>query len=475
MKFARVIVLAAAFVSAGVGGVHSQSLRNADEPAEFPPASYKGTQYIDSRGCVYVRAGISGNVTWVPRVTRSRRLICGQTPSLAPSETVEAPQVEQADKPVQITLEEDAVEPEKETTADVANSVQPVAKPKAKKIPKVATVATVAAKPKVVKTVEPVVQTKTEIVDEPATKVVTRTKKSRFATACIGVKENGERFLLRNKTRSAIRCGPQTEPYYGVIRPVAQNSDAAVPAGQVAALNGVARTSKVRVVQSSNRAQGSAVINRETRIVPKHVHEASQSHRNLAVPNGFQNVWEDGRLNPQRAEQNLAGQALVKLVWTQTVPRRLIDTRSGRDVTASTPLVYPYVDQKTQSRELGSVSLVTKDGKVLKRVRRNARSTTVRAPVVSSRSAKPEAVKQIKSTSEKAGQAQYIQVGTYGKQAYAQSTAKQIKRIGLPVRIGKYSRSGTNYQVVLAGPFGSNAAGALAKVRAAGYQDAFLR
>lgn len=61
----------------------------AQGPAEVPPASYDGRSYVDSAGCVFIRVSVDGKVTWVPRVTRSREPVCGQSPSL-PGETVVA-------------------------------------------------------------------------------------------------------------------------------------------------------------------------------------------------------------------------------------------------------------------------------------------------------------------------------------------------------------------------------------------------
>jgi hypothetical protein len=50
-------------------------------PAEIPPAEYAGQQYVDSKGCMFVRAGRVGEVIWVPRVSRQGVPLCGNPPS----------------------------------------------------------------------------------------------------------------------------------------------------------------------------------------------------------------------------------------------------------------------------------------------------------------------------------------------------------------------------------------------------------
>jgi len=50
-------------------------------PAELPPANYRGQQYVDSRGCLFLRAGTGSATEWIPRVTRDGVPLCGNPPS----------------------------------------------------------------------------------------------------------------------------------------------------------------------------------------------------------------------------------------------------------------------------------------------------------------------------------------------------------------------------------------------------------
>lgn len=44
------------------------------------------------------------------------------------------------------------------------------------------------------------------------------------------------------------------------------------------------------------------------------------------IPRGFVRVWDDGRLNPRRAQGTPQGEAAMGRVWTNDVPRKLVET-----------------------------------------------------------------------------------------------------------------------------------------------------
>ncbi|MCT4371902.1 SPOR domain-containing protein, partial [Yangia mangrovi] len=79
-----ILTLGTAIGSALIGApVLAQRIDTISTPAEVPPASYTAAQYVDSRGCVFVRAGFDDAVIWVPRVSRAGEPVCGYAPSLS--------------------------------------------------------------------------------------------------------------------------------------------------------------------------------------------------------------------------------------------------------------------------------------------------------------------------------------------------------------------------------------------------------
>jgi cell division septation protein DedD len=270
----------------------------------------------------------------------------------------------------------------------------------------------------------------------------------------------------------AVRCGPQTSPVVG-----AQISTAPAP-----------RSSYGSGQSYSRAANQPVVVAPPTRIVPRHVAVNRVNTTNVTVPQGYKRVWTDGRLNPNRAEQTLAGHAAMSLVWTSTVPRRLINQADGRDVTASVPLVYPYTDYAAQQRQLGQVTIVQRDGQVLKRVIRNARgvvdpeptqarvATVQRKPVYSSRSAPQAAPKATAQRKAEVAARGYVQVGAFADTTAGHDLAKQVQRMGMPVRVGLSTNNGQTMRLVIAGPFvgAGDVNRAVSRLRDAGH-SAFAR
>ncbi|KAF0115222.1 MAG: hypothetical protein FD150_1130 [Rhodobacteraceae bacterium] len=73
----RRVLLAGLILSLGGPALARDPIR----PAELPPADYGGQQYVDSKGCMFVRAGKETEVLWVPRVSREGTPVCGNPPS----------------------------------------------------------------------------------------------------------------------------------------------------------------------------------------------------------------------------------------------------------------------------------------------------------------------------------------------------------------------------------------------------------
>ncbi|WP_456390976.1 hypothetical protein [Profundibacter sp.] len=260
-----------------IGALHAKSLRNAGVPAEFPPSSFKGKQYVDSKGCVFIRAGISGNVTWVPRVSRSRQQICRQKPTFATAPKPDVPFVADATPP--------AAKPAPKPARVRVVAPKPAPKPAPKRV-----VRTPVAKP--VPAAKPVVRTR---VVKPAPKRVVR----------------------------ASVAKPTPQPKRVVRRAV-------VATPKPAQRRVVQRPTRRLAAPKPTQAAAIAVVATEQRKTRSN-QQIIRTERSTNPPEGYAKVWTDGRDNPNRARGTAAGKAQMEMVWTNTVPRRLIEISTSQD------------------------------------------------------------------------------------------------------------------------------------------------
>jgi len=457
MKLTRVIAIGVIASSLGIGAVTAQSISSNEIPAEFPPSDFKGKQFVDSRGCVYIRAGVVGATTWVPRVTRERKVICGFKPTFPKAQTTTSaalkldknvvqiqPAAPEAGAPA-VAAAPRAVAPAAATTT-TARTTSSAATSTAKtttrtvKVPKQAKGAplyttptaarptTTTTKKTTTRTVAPAATAAAPKVIQPApaapkTTTTTVRRTSKQAPRAAGV-VSPCREGVTSWRGSAVRCGPQAQ---SPVTPGRGGATAQPPQMRFDQNSSLRRPPVGTVVRVGEVAP-------DVRVVPRHVYEANKHTQVVSVvPEGYRRAFDDGRLNERRAEMTLAGEAQMAQVWTQTVPYQLVDTSNVEAVSrAATP---------------------------------NTATTNV------STKSQP-ATKSLRLAGTP-----YVQVGTFNDQARAQAAAKQVKRLGLPVRIGKYQRNGATQRMVLAGPFTSadSANAALSKTQSAGFGGAFVR
>ncbi len=431
MKIKRAVAASIIVASLGVAAmVDAQTLRNAGGPAEFPPASFKGKQFVDSNGCVYVRAGVDGAVSWVPRVSRKRKQLCGYKPSFAKSQTTTQPAAKLDKNVVQIVPDQ----PLTETPAPKPKAVVAAPAPKPKPQP-------VAIQP------APAKKTKKKIVKKAAQKKPVQIAPAAPApvqkpVAAIPAPQQPRASGNQSHCRAGsaisqqysgagkhnIRCGPQQElPYTpGTGNPT---SDAPVFKFDRRGDLGGARI----IGQVVRRGE----VGPHVRVIPRHVFVSRQLDQPVPTPPpGYRSVWDDDRLNPRRAEMDFAGMGQMERVWKNRVPLKYRKAK-------------PHKSGSTKVFETAG----TQSGAILATTSRPAQKSL------------------------RLGGRLHAQVNVAGGAAQAQAMAREVKALGLPVRIGKYSRNGADHRMVLAGPFAneSQLSAALQKMQSAGFTQAIAR
>ncbi|GLS86490.1 hypothetical protein GCM10010873_14640 [Cypionkella aquatica] len=391
----------------------AQTVAQIGQPAERPPASYKGAQYVDSRGCVFMNASYGGAAQWVARVNRSRKVLCGYPPTFGAKPVIEMAE----DAPVMAAPP--AAKPK--ATAPMVVAAAPVMVKPAKANAPMATVAS-AMMPDV-----------TEV--QPAPKVRVAHATAGLAPNLPNPPQSYARVVSSGPAEGKIGCFTDA-PVAEVVR--LRNGGTAVvctrgdgtangwrsPIYPRSAGVGAALRDPVQVTRADNSGVG-----RVAEPAPRY---AAAELPDVVVPKGYKVAWTDDRLNPMRGKGTAAGQAEQDQLWTRDVPTELI-----KDVKRA----------KVKRQQVAGTVTVSSKG--------------------TAAAAAPKAAK---------GGA-WVQIGTFGVASNAAGAAAQLRALGLPVAKSKLNRGGKNLQIVLAGPFGSgaDAQAALRMARGAGFGDAYIR
>ncbi len=420
------ILSVAAVAGLGLGvsyAANAKTLAEAASPANFPPADFQGRTFVDNDGCVYMRAGFDGNVQWVPRVTRSRTVVCGQTPTFGTTRVAVAPTaVAPAATPTPTPVATPAPTPVAVPVAATVVAAAPAARVAATPAPRV--VQRVAAPPALAAPLVAVTS------PQPTTPFAQRRVISSAGSNCANQPASSQPFF---NTGSGVRCGPQVQDPSAGFR--------AVRSGQAVAGQGA-------LGQGGTLGQGDPVYTS--------VGAASTAGLRIVpavppVPEGFQRVWQDDRLNPNRGVPGRVAQSVnapkrgYDLAWTRNAPHILFDRKTGLVVGNEFPgLVYPNIDPSTIV-EAASVTASTKAAPVGVLTAQPVQRTTNAAALVT---------RQIQPRAEVLTN-RHVQAATFANIAQARSAAQRLATSGLRTRIGTFTRNGQQMQVLVLGPFNS--------------------
>lgn len=246
-------------------------------PAEIPPLTYKGNTYVDSAGCVFIRAGINGMPTWVPRLHRDKKQVCGYKP------TVVAQSGPAAKKPSNVTV----IQPTIVADAPAAAPKAPAARVTTTKKP-VKTVASIKA------------STKTAAVAPKVAVAMPKAKQQPQPLAQAAIKVPARQVEPVNGPRQRVGLNAGNPACQGAsplstryIRP--QSAD--VPVRCYEPIKADVWT----YTRASAKGPGDGVFS----------NPVGATATTTAIPKGYRAAWNDGRLNPNRGLKKAAPNAAM--------------------------------------------------------------------------------------------------------------------------------------------------------------------
>jgi hypothetical protein len=326
MRFGPVVLAAVLSFGAGSAGL-AQTLAQINGPKELPPADFTGQQFVDSRGCVFLRAGVGGAVTWVPRVRNDRKVLCGYPPTFAaaPAEQA-APAAVAAARPEGATpgcpdrapFGTSATQPDGRTVlrCSANRPADPAPAPVVASAPEAA--APAAAAP--ARSPERVARSAAPARQAPSAPAATAAAAAPIKIGCPVSFPKPRRFTFK-EGGTVVLCtradGSLAEARAPIYPP---GADVGLPLRAPTAVADLPRGRVAAPAEATLSARAAPAV--------------------TAPPKGYRLAWGDDRLNPRRGVGTAEGQAAQDRVWTRDVPAELVAdqpaARKGKGVTLST-------------------------------------------------------------------------------------------------------------------------------------------